>query len=1511
MSRWNVEDGDVSGEVQTLRNKLSSQDARLAAQQTQIMRQTQEINEMKLSLNDAIHKLNFEAQRALQLENDLQQRTNDYQNQRLSSQNAELALVTAHDAIKAKELEAKEIHSILDTVSRASDEHRMHVEKLKCEKGTLEMRVRELEAEARKAPLETPGTSHRTTLRSRSSSTSEKRVSILERELEDTRLTLSQTEVNLKSLSQKLSHAHSELIRAGNEKVALGKRMSSQITELTASLEENEEELRLIKRQMGDTSREEELLKRIEEDEAKISALESMLRGSCDVQDLRDQLKVIEEKLSEEKKKVVETEERCIDLVREKEGALDELEVAKAEVHRLSEVANQCNALIEGSGLRNPREDCQPGTSLNGSDLGQAAALSPMPPNETMVSYIERLLAAVTRLRAERDSLLRDLQFLESESKFTIEALETKLSSVKSDNSHVKIQGLQAESNIALSKDIIKRSSQAAIANAVLVSHLDSRVSELQNHQLLHDSKYMDLQAQLREKEITVVQQAEKVRQLELDVLAISGQKDDLDSHIAHRETQWEDERQRLLKYNQDTRSCLEALEGQISDLSRALENAESERDSLSLQVTNLTSELQSTQKELSDAETRYSSLQFHQLSTLSTNEANRVLRDQLKEMEMRVARRTEQIGIHQHDIRRLETNLRLQEERLCEMTADLETLAAQKDAMVEDCADAREARDTALARVETLEMELETSEGKLEQSDTTLVSLVAVVTQVIGDGRESMKKMRERQRIMDCQVQAVHSDRQDLLKLCDDNKRSLANLQSSLEDSNSSVRQMGFALAMSRLQVGKTSLALQASQNEKNLLDTQVRDLSAQIGQYNIHTASVTAELEACRDTAAEHVARITRLENQILELQDEVTKKTNRYQTLADELADYKEKLRSSLHEKETQLVDKNATEISLADLRSRHADELTSLQQELDAATLALNQMRTLLTSAEEDKQRLASESARTQRNLEERIETISMDAAQSSQAKDELLRMQAEYQEELSQLSSKLDAATRKNEGTQKLLRDLEESHQRTLNEFAAVRQTYEAELARANEHEISDKGQREKDLAGLRLEFDRQTRELEESAREVQIIETQRHAAETALEELKGEVINVTEELRRSREELGQVQNERISLQENMTHLEGEVQRSLSMTRFLESQVKESEHIIVSLNSECDKLRADLARLDTSRKTAEVNLSLQSAQHKREIAELQRELDALQSKPDLAAAVLELEERNNDMEDLLRRKCAEIEENDDQILEILKDNKKLTTKVESLNRKVQNLQAKLSAAKASIPKVTSDTGVVAPPSPPAVSVPNTQPRPTASTNALDAISKPGTASNAVTTRGQAVRNVSVGPSVPRPKTPERHLAHPTVFRAKTPERRISSATNSGLEEAGQVIGKKRRAPDDFEVCEGLPPQGFTVDSVPEDARNENRTPRVRRMLSGGLSGFTPVRRSNAVQSPQKRVSTTSTKAPALIADVTNSPRAVSGKNSKRSWLGKIRGTASQTTAKIVGSRSVSERAEERS
>ena len=327
-------------------------------------------------------------------------------------------------------------------------------------------------------------------------------------------------------------------------------------------------------------------------------------------------------------------------------------------------------------------------------------------PDTKVVTYIERLFNTIDRLRGERDSLYRDVEFLESESRFTIEALEAKLSA---------------------------SISSASDKTVTTVSQLKTEMDELHSHL-----------AEVSERNAATVESKNcEIKRLGLVVqtLAVALNHSSCQATIA--ETSWEKELQIARMAEQETRDELEDVLHRMSEVATHLQGVESERDSLRLQITNLMTDMQDVQEELNNAEGRYTTLQFHQLSNMTNNEATRNLRGQIEELENRVMRRTEQIGIHQHDIKRLETNLRLQEERLAEMTTELEMMAAQKDTMVEDCADAREARDEALIRVERLEEELESSDCRNVDNAVIVESLIATIAQTVCQAREAIRLSR------------------------------------------------------------------------------------------------------------------------------------------------------------------------------------------------------------------------------------------------------------------------------------------------------------------------------------------------------------------------------------------------------------------------------------------------------------------------------------------------------------------------------------------------------------------------------------------------------------------------------------------------------------------------------------------------------------------------------------------------------------------------------------------------
>src|SRR5882762_8662147 len=82
----------------------------------------------------------------------------------------------------------------------------------------------------------------------------------------------------------------------------------------------------------------------------------------------------------------------------------------------------------------------------------------------------------------------------------------------------------------------------------------------------------------------------------------------------------------------------------------------------------------------------------------------------------------------------------------------------------------------------------------------------------------------------------------------------------------------------------------------------------------------------------------------------------------------------------------------------------------------------------------------------------------------------------------------------------------------------------------------------------------------------------------------------------------------------------------------------------TLQEALDHTQAELSRSEKSGKEAEINLSLQSVRNDQIISGLQREVATLKAHPSLEGVVAELEERNRDMDELLKSKCAEIEEN---------------------------------------------------------------------------------------------------------------------------------------------------------------------------------------------------------------------------------------------------------------------------
>ena len=177
--------------------------------------------------------------------------------------------------------------------------------------------------------------------RRRSSSVSTFKVTALEQQLSDLRALSTQQASELSSTREKLAKAQTSLVQLENEKIATERKMQREIEEMRGSLEEQMEEVKAMSSLGGDTAlRERELLERLEEEEARVQALEVELQRSVgkqkkEVEFLKQELSKTTELLESERTKAAEMRSNLAQSVKQKEEACYAYDSARAEADEL------------------------------------------------------------------------------------------------------------------------------------------------------------------------------------------------------------------------------------------------------------------------------------------------------------------------------------------------------------------------------------------------------------------------------------------------------------------------------------------------------------------------------------------------------------------------------------------------------------------------------------------------------------------------------------------------------------------------------------------------------------------------------------------------------------------------------------------------------------------------------------------------------------------------------------------------------------------------------------------------------------------------------------------------------------------------------------------------------------------------------------------------------------------------------------------------------------------------
>jgi DNA repair exonuclease SbcCD ATPase subunit len=250
-------------------------------------------------------------------------------NERIRRQNLELTCQTLDDQLKSDAAARKEIQAALETVSTKEADVQRQLMEMKREKTAIEQRSRDLETNLLQV-ANTATSRHPYRSRPRSSSTSNIHISSLERELAEVHALATQRETEVQRANERATRAQADAIRAENDAIATERRLKEQLKVAQGLVSEREEEIALLKshHDAGQLSREreDELIQRIDEEEAKVMTLEKLLASSRDVKGLENALAKAEKKLKVEAAKVHGVEERMAALTKENAEIKRELE---------------------------------------------------------------------------------------------------------------------------------------------------------------------------------------------------------------------------------------------------------------------------------------------------------------------------------------------------------------------------------------------------------------------------------------------------------------------------------------------------------------------------------------------------------------------------------------------------------------------------------------------------------------------------------------------------------------------------------------------------------------------------------------------------------------------------------------------------------------------------------------------------------------------------------------------------------------------------------------------------------------------------------------------------------------------------------------------------------------------------------------------------------------------------------------------------------------------------------
>jgi chromosome segregation ATPase len=810
--------------------------------------------------------------------------------------------------------------------------------------------------------------------------------------------------------------------------------------------------------------------------------------------------------------------------------------------------------------------------------LRQRNSSSPSDDDDT----IQRLIVSIDRIRGEREEVKRQLEFLQAEHKFTQQQLDEERSSAQLNQSRSDALRVTA-ARTAQHLRSIRRLERQAHAFVTIFRHAQSSCEasdadarelheQLEQLQEEHLCTIRDLQTeaqQLRE-ELGYVQQDLADTRDELS----QAQKELAETNLSFEDANTQRRELNIRLYDaqgslNDTEHYMQDLQNQLVATKHDLESVLSERNSLHVHASNLEQEVEATKAELSEAEQRYSTLQAQQLATMSVEAIPKRLKLQIQELEERLTRRTKEKENLVHDVKRLETNMRLQEERLSEISTELETAQQENNAMIDDCAQTRDSRDHALRLVEDLEVEIdahqvEVADLKAKIRETELSSQVSIRGLVLALANAAAKSRAltqtwrcalngRRQAVTELSARLHLAEEENMRLLgsstaAETRQREVAStaqrlasegevLRRDLLERSGELRSIVVVLALSHQHQRHQQSFVHDFRNARSAMRSRIETLQRGLDDHRTRLAATTAQLEESRRVQGESEALRTRH----IELEDANTR-------LEHELAETKSVVDQKVDELAAHVSAHNALTDKFAELTDVHS----RLRNEFDT---------TARTRAEET------------RELQDRLLAARTELESLQQSDDfdrQLADLRSEHSSALETLRLDLDRALAQTSAADASVRQATDARERIEKELASVRQEYQRQIDELTTDTRATHSL-EQDLFNLRAVYDTHTAESKRVSDLANARIAELEAGLREAERLQSELQDQYQQTDRSlRTSLGELEVAKAALNEELEAKRAHIEEAASSNARWQEQIRESQATIMRLSSDANQ-----------------------------------------------------------------------------------------------------------------------------------------------------------------------------------------------------------------------------------------------------------------------------------------------------------------------------------------------------